>query len=86
MTVGPCELHEITNCSVCTGWDKAYQDTLEDSPPDDLPPLPRHPDGHPSIYSRFPGTCIGCGRRYERWTPIHHSQEHDGWVGLDCCA
>ena len=35
------------------------------------------------IAAAYPGTCAGCGTRYEVGSPIHHLP--GGW-GSDCCS
>jgi hypothetical protein len=80
----PCDLHELTNCSICTGADKRHEASLQESEYD-RGALPRLPGG-PTIHAKFSGSCAGCGRRYPAGTPIHHSSEYDGWIGVECCA
>lgn len=82
----PCELHEVSNCSICTGVDKKYEASLElpsyDRDGEVLPVIP----GGPTIWSKFPGTCTSCGRRWQDGEPIHHPREGDGWIGVACCV
>lgn len=84
MSTTPCELHELTNCSFCTGTDKNFERSLEDSAPDPSAPIPRFPGG-PTIRANYAGNCTQCGRRYPQGSFIYHSKEADGWVGVDCC-
>jgi len=80
----PCEMHELTNCAICTGQDQKFRADLAE-PQVDRGLLPRLPGG-PTIQARFAGTCAGCGRRYFQGDPIHHSRDYDGWIGVGCCA
>lgn len=83
-SLAPCDLHELTNCSICTGVGKRFEATLAEPVVDrGLPP--RIPGG-PTIFARYGGTCAGCGRRYEINDAIHHDREQDGWVGVECCV
>ena len=84
LTTEPCEKHELTNCSICTGKDRKFRASLEE-PQYDRGALPKIPGGA-TIFANYPSTCAGCGRRYPKGEPIHHSQDHDGWVGVSCCA
>lgn len=87
-----CDKHELSNCAECTGTAARHAQSLRDPTHweqqqirRDLPSLPWIPDG-PTMYSKFPGNCVGCGRRYERDEGIHYSRDHDGWIGVECCA
>jgi hypothetical protein len=80
----PCDLHEVSNCSICTGADKRYVASLEE-PMYDRGLPPRIPGG-PTIFARHVGHCTGCGRRWEPGDAIHRDPELDGWVGVDCCV
>lgn len=60
----PCELHEITNCSVCTGLDKklAAQDRSE---------------FRPVTQAKFESKCVSCGETYPAGTTIYLND--DNW-------
>lgn len=80
----PCEKHEVSNCSFCTGADAAYEQSLRDPVVDrGLPP--RIPGG-PTIFARHYGRCTGCGRGYDVGDAIHYPRDtSDGWYGVACC-
>lgn len=87
-----CEKHDVMNCADCTGVTAAHNESLKDLTSwqqhqvrRDLPSLPYIPGG-PTMYAKFPGNCVGCGRRYQRDEGIHYDRELDGWIGVDCCA
>ena len=83
-TLVPCDLHEITNCSVCTGADKRFQRSLEDPLPDPDAPVPYIPGGI-TMHAKFDGNCAGCGRRYPVGTIIHRPHELGEWYSIECC-
>lgn len=83
-TLAPCELHEMLNCSTCTGVDKRHAESLREVAWD-RGSLPRI-SGGPTIWAQYHGTCLSCGRRWEPGDPIHRSEEYDGWIGVACCA
>lgn len=85
MSMSPCDLHEVTNCTYCTGNDKRFEESLVDPEPDASTPLPVIPGG-PTIRARFAGNCKSCGRRYQVNEGIHHDRDADGWIGVECCA
>lgn len=80
----PCEKHELTNCSICTGVDKQFDSSLTEAAYDQG--LPPRIAGGPTIFANFAATCASCGRRYPKGEPIHHSREDDGWIAVSCCA
>lgn len=65
----PCLLHEVTNCSICSGLDK--QRAKDD----------REPDG-PVIAARHPGKCAICGEPFDVGRAIRHFPV--GWAPIDC--
>lgn len=79
-----CDLHELMNCAICNGDLKRSEQSLMIPPTIDGRP-PQIPGG-PTIFAKFPGNCTGCGRRYDRNDAIHHPQDGDGWLGVDCCV
>lgn len=85
MTLVPCDLHELTNCAICSGADKTYIETLRETIPDGPPP--RIP-GNVVIWARFFGYCVGCGRPYQVGAAIRRPSrgvDHGGWFAVDCC-
>lgn len=84
MTLTPCDLHEVTNCSICTGADKAYEETLREPTPEGPPP---HISGGVTIWAQFPGHCAQCGHSYQPNAAIHrpYGGLDGGWIGVDCC-
>jgi hypothetical protein len=81
----PCEKHEVSNCSYCTGAEEAFAASLEE-PELDRGALPFIPGGV-TIFAQYPGHCGRCGRGYPRGTAIHRRRDNDdGFVGVDCCA
>lgn len=81
----PCELHEVTNCSICTGQDKKFEASLEPSYDQDRGVAPLI-GGGPTIFAHYPGTCASCGRRWQEGDPIHRPRDGDGWIGVECCV
>jgi hypothetical protein len=75
----PCELHELTGCSICSGLDKKL--AAEDAPVD-LETLGSPPPGH--AWAQWPGRCAGCREPYDRGDMIRFSKTADGFVGT-CC-
>ncbi len=81
-----CDLHELLNCAICNGDLKRQEQSLMIPPTiDGRPPAIA---GGTTIFAKFPGTCEGCGRRYDRNDPIHrpYDEESEGWLGVDCCV
>lgn len=65
----PCELHEITNCSTCSGLDKklAAEENLSAT--------------GPFAPALFPGKCPKCGEWYDRGILIYLTVDTH-WI---CC-
>lgn len=83
----PCDLHELTGCSICTGVDRTYSASLvEQATTWEDTPVPRRIEGGPTIRARFAGHCAGCGRSYPPGEPIHRPAKSDGWLAVECCA
>lgn len=80
ISVGQCELHEVSNCSVCSGLDKKL--AKEDAPVD-LETLGSPPPGY--TWAQWPGKCVGCGQDFDRGEPIQYSKMSEGFVGNGCC-
>lgn len=76
----PCDLHEMTGCSICSGLDKKL--AKEDAPVD-IMTLGSPPPGH--AWAQWPGKCAGCGTAYEIGEPIRFSRSANGWVPAVCC-
>lgn len=76
----PCDLHELTGCSICSGLDKklAKEDTEVD-----IMTLGSPPPGH--AWCQWATKCAGCGEAIERGEPIRFSKLANGWVGAVCC-
>jgi hypothetical protein len=68
--IGPCPLHEITNCSVCTGLDKK-----RDRERFELAMFP------PRIVARHPGICPKCKQFFDVGMPITMTMGQE-WI---CC-
>lgn len=70
MTSEPCDLHELTGCSICSGLDKRIvageRKTFE-------------PTGQ-SMCARYAGKCPRCGEWFDVSTRIYRTEA--GWV---CC-
>lgn len=84
----PCDLHETTGCSICSGLDKklAKEDavpTWEGVLPDGWTTPPPVPPGYvPALY---PGRCAACKSPFPAGEPIRYSNEAGGWVPEVCC-
>lgn len=76
----PCDLHEMTGCSICSGLDKKL---AAENGPVDLMTLGSPPPGH--AWAQWPGKCAGCGDNFDRGDPIRFSRSANGWVGAVCC-
>jgi hypothetical protein len=82
----PCELHELTGCSICSGLDK--QQTKEDR---ELSWQEWTGIGMPErvapgvVKARYAGKCAGCGEAYPVGETIRFSESANGWVGAVCC-
>lgn len=68
--VEPCFLHEITNCSICTGLDKKL--AAEERESFEL--------NGPTAYALYPGKCPKCGEQFEVGKLIYRTEA--GWI---CC-
>ena len=87
----PCDLHEITNCSTCSGLDKKL--AKEDAEADLGPTSPMSWSSLAAavvepgeVIAKWSGNCAWCGRRYEAGETIKFSQKHDGWVTVMGCS
>jgi hypothetical protein len=85
-----CELHEVSNCSICTGLDKQLQireqqrttrATTGRSVRIRLEALP--PGG---VHAMYPGRCANCGVFFEAGEAIRYSESADGFVSMECCG
>lgn len=84
----PCFLHEITNCSTCTGLDKKLA-AEESFPTFDVggwngvvqAMRGRAPNTFPA---RYAGKCAGCGERFNAGAPIR-ADSSGGWLA-GCCS
>ena len=65
MTYEPCELHEITNCSTCSGLDKKLA-------------AEKFETVGQSWTAMYPGKCPKCGDEYNPGTLIHRTES--GWI------
>lgn len=83
----PCDLHELTGCSICSGLDKelAAEDRAADGPMtwDQVATLGNPPPGH--AFAQYPGRCAACGAAFRPGDIIRHSKAFGGWVGAVCC-
>lgn len=76
----PCELHELTGCSICSGLDKQLQaEEEQETAPQWLAPG--------VVAAGWPGKCAGCGADYPAGTPIRHSSALGGFTPTsgECC-
>lgn len=80
-----CELHEMTNCGICNGAEKRYQDSMRDFVNSSPGTYPAGSSNGPTIEAKFNGHCKGCGRAYTAGVAITHSRDHDGWIA-ECCS
>jgi len=85
----PCEKHEVSNCSICSGLDKRLQDAERRPPGSGRRPgrkarIERLPFG--VVHADYPGRCADCGVWFEAGEPIRHSDKVDGWVSTECCG
>lgn len=89
MSVEPCELHEVSNCGLCSGAAKKFDDSVSrsrdfdnDGFEDDLPIIP----GATVIHARHPGYCKGCGRPFSAGTAVFQRfGTNEGWSAASCC-
>ena len=80
----PCDLHELTNCAICSGAAAKHEESLRELVQDRgaAPYIP----GGTTIFASFPGSCMDCGRRFEKGDLIHSRRGQDGWIGVECCT
>jgi hypothetical protein len=81
--IEPCELHEITNCSICTGLDKMLAAEQAPSYAAEVGRVAGLPPGHRR--AQWDGSCKSCGTEYDAGEVIRFSKTADGWVGIGCC-
>lgn len=74
----PCELHEITNCSICTGADKAEK-KAEQTREEELLAKPGY------VRSTLGGRCAKCQCYFPVGSVIRYSEANKGWVSMSCC-
>ena len=77
----PCNLHEITNCSICTGLDK--EQLAEDTGTLWSDFGQYRPLGTVFAAQRA-GRCASCGHRFEAGADIRWSSDVSGWVEKEC--
>jgi hypothetical protein len=86
-STAPCDLHELTGCSICSGLDKklAAEDAQQTGPLtwDQVMALGSPPPGH--TWAMWPGRCAGCGEPFSAGDPIRMSRTDGGWVAVGCC-
>jgi hypothetical protein len=86
-TTVPCDLHELTGCSICSGLDKKLAaENAETTAPltwDQVMTLGSPPPGH--AWAQWPGKCAGCGESFHAGDPIRMSKTANGWVAVGCC-
>lgn len=85
-TTVPCDLHELTGCSICSGLDKKL--AAEESQTgaltwEQVMELGSPPPGH--CWVMWPGKCAKCGERFDAGEPIRMSRSDGGWVAVGCC-
>lgn len=82
-----CDIHEIDNCADCTGATARHRDSLKDAPAwqvqQERGTIP-FISGGTTIRARFPGSCAGCGARFEANDVIFSPQMESGWYA-ECC-
>lgn len=70
VSVEPCDLHEIGNCSTCSGLDKKLASEERES----------FELVGPTAYALFPGKCPKCGEFFDVSAKIYRTEA--GWI---CC-
>lgn len=89
VTKMPCDLHELTGCSICSGLDKklAAEDAQFDAAGWDAIAGAAERRIAPGIVrAQYNGRCAGCQTRYPVGAAIRHSDTANGWVGMECCG
>jgi hypothetical protein len=66
----PCDLHELTGCSICSGLDKKLAAEEKET----------FTVIGPAIRSEYPGKCPKCGDFFPGGTAISYTEA--GWI---CC-
>lgn len=90
--VEPCDLHELTGCSICSGLDKklaAEELAAEERRPfgsglltwGDAAALGSPPPGH--FWAQYDGKCARCGEWFAAGTPLRSGP--NGWIAVGCC-
>lgn len=69
-TFEPCDLHELTGCSICSGLDKRLAESEKET----------FELNGPTAYALFPGKCPKCGESFAVSTMIYRTDA--GWI---CC-
>jgi hypothetical protein len=85
-TTVPCDLHELTGCSICSGLDKKLAAEETNTGPltwEQIQTLGSPPPGH--AWAQWPGRCAGCGEPFDSGDPIRMSKTAGGWVAVGCC-
>lgn len=85
VSVEPCDLHAVSNCSMCSGLDKRLQaQTRQRGTGSRRVRFERLPPG--GVHARYSGRCAGCGVFYEAGEAVRYSDIADGWVSMECCG
>ena len=89
MSMQPCDLHDLSNCAICNGTERRFQESLKETPVWTRRREAADAGGPrrsgPTIAARFDGHCAGCGRSYGEGDFITHSRDDDGWIA-ECCS
>lgn len=73
-----CELHEVGNCTICTGADKAAL-LAEKTREEELLAKTGY------MRAAFGGRCARCGHYFPTGSVIRYSKANQGWVSMSCC-
>lgn len=76
----PCDLHEMTGCSICSGLDKKLKAEKEaETVPERIAPG--------VVWAVWPGKCAFCGADFPQGEAIRWSNAAGGWTPVSgaCC-
>jgi hypothetical protein len=75
----PCDLHELTGCSICSGLDKQLAAEDAEALPKRIAPG--------VVLSAWPGKCAFCGADFPKGEAIRYSNAAGGWTPVSgaCC-
>lgn len=84
----PCDLHEVTGCSICSGLDKKLAKEDQELSWNELTGVGLAERVAPGIVrARYAGKCAYCGADYPEGEPIRFSKSANGWTPASnaCC-